>query len=82
MSSYHNNTGRGYKLAFKKIYTLGDKVMWRKEVQEKRCGPVGLYNWRELSRGFYSEEDSNWFKLSIPQFGFALNFAPTIDSDA
>ena len=58
-SAYQIRDIAGYKLAFKKIYTLGGKNMWETEVEEKGCGPIAAPGYQKRSRKFYSEHDED-----------------------
>ena len=56
-SSYQIGDNSGYKLAFKRIYTLGDRTMWEIEIEKKGCGPIAVANSHKRSKKFYSEDD-------------------------
>ncbi|MCJ1428690.1 hypothetical protein MMC29_006601 [Sticta canariensis] len=58
-SAYRIRDNAGYKLGFKKIYTLGEKSMWKAEVEEKEYGPIAVSSYQKRSKKFYSEDNED-----------------------
>lgn len=52
MGAYKVNNNFGYNFTFKNIYMLGDKAMWREEIEAKGCGMVETAALRQRSKKF------------------------------
>lgn len=56
MSVYEINDNAGYKFAFTKLYTLGNKVIYEKIIEKKDYSLIAASNCLKWSKKFYSEK--------------------------